>query len=197
MEFNKAVLAVKRIAKFETGSRDSFIFALGNKCYAKALEEGVAIRLAQENFGGEGFDVAVPIHNAYIYTDKTEEAAIHHKEEKPDIINQVLNFLKAHYDIRRNVILDRLEYLNFDEKEERWKGRFRPMRARSYNSIFLALQLAGIKCFRNYLQAVIDSTYARDFNPFTDYVEKLEPWDGETDYIGRLANTVQAEDQEF
>ena len=197
MEFNKAVLAVKRIAKFETGSRDSFIFALGNKCYAKALEEGVAIRLAQENFGGEGFDVAVPIHNAYIYTDKTEEAAIHHKEEKPDIINQVLDFLKAHYDIRRNVILDRLEYLNFDEKEERWKGRFRPMRARSYNSIFLALQLAGIKCFRNYLQAVIDSTYARDFNPFTDYVEKLEPWDGETDYIGRLANTVQAEDQEF
>ena len=197
MEFNKAVLAVKRIAKFEPGSRDSFIFALGNKCYAKALEEGVAIRLAQENFGGEGFDVAVPIHNAYIYTDKTEEAAIHHKEEKPDIINQVLDFLKAHYDIRRNVILDRLEYLNFDEKEERWKGRFRPMRARSYNSIFLALQLAGIKCFRNYLQAVIDSTYARDFNPFTDYVEKLEPWDGETDYIGRLANTVQAEDQEF
>ena len=127
--------------------------------------------------GGEGFDVAVPIHNAYVYTDKTEEAASH-KEEKPDIINQVLDFLKAHYDIRRNVILDRLEYLNFDEKEEGWKGRFRPMRARSYNSIFLALQLAGIKCFRNYLQAVIDSTYARDFNPFTDYVEKLEPWMG-------------------
>ena len=121
---------------------------MGNKCYAKALDEGVVIGLAQEKFGSEGFDVAVPIHNAYVYTDKTEEAASH-KEEKPDIINQVLDFLKAHYDIRRNVILDRLEYLNFDEKEEGWKGRFRPMRARSYNSIFLALQLAGIKCFRN------------------------------------------------
>ncbi|MEI3261430.1 MAG: hypothetical protein V8S11_05775 [Flavonifractor plautii] len=64
MELNKAVLAVKRIAKFEPGSRDSFIFALGNKCYAKAFKEGVAIRLAQEIFGGEGFDAAVPIHNA-------------------------------------------------------------------------------------------------------------------------------------
>ena len=61
-------------------------------------------------------------------------------------------------------------------------------------SSLMYLQLAGIKCFRNYLQAVIDSTYARDFNPFTDYVEKLEPWDGETDYIGRLADTVRAED---
>ena len=52
MEFNKAVLAVKRIAKFEPGSRDSFIFALGNKCYAKALEEGVGNTVGyRENFG--------------------------------------------------------------------------------------------------------------------------------------------------
>ena len=78
-------------------------------------------------------------------------------KKKPDTINQVLDFLKTHYDFRRNVILDRLEYRNFNEKEERWKGRFRPMRTRSYNAIFLDLQLAGIKCFRNYLQTVIDS----------------------------------------
>ena len=196
MEFNKAVLSVKRISKFEPGNRDSFMFALGNKCYAKGLEEETVIRLAQEKLGSEEFDVAAPIRNAYIYTDKTYEA-LGRKQEKPDTINQVLDFLKTHYDFRRNVILDRLEYRNFNEKEERWKGRFRPMRTRSYNAIFLDLQLAGIKCFRNYLQTVIDSSYPRDFNPFTEYIGKLKPWDGVTDYIGRLADTVQAEDQEF
>ena len=196
MEFNKAVLAVKRVSKFEPGNRDSFMFALGNKCYAKGLEESVVIRLAQEKFGSDGFNAGTPIHNAYIYTDKTTEAAMH-KEEKTDTINQVLDFLKTHYDIRRNVILDRLEYLDFNEKEEKWKGKFRPMRARSFNSIFLQLQLAGIKCFRNFLQAVIDSSYARDFNPFMDYIGKLKPWDGVTDYIGELADTVQTEDREF
>ena len=196
MEFNKAVLAVKRVSKFELGNRDSFMFALGNKCYAKGLEESVVIRLAQEKFGSDGFDAGTPIHNAYIYTDKTTEAAMH-KEEKTDTINQVLDFLKTHYDIRRNVILDRLEYLDFNEKEEKWKGKFRPMRTRSFNSIFLQLQLAGIKCFRNFLQAVIDSSYARDFNPFMDYIGKLKPWDGVTDYIGELADTVQTENREF
>ena len=196
MEFNKAVLAVKRVSKFEPGNRDSFMFALGNKCYAKGLEESVVIRLAQEKFGSDGFNAGTPIHNAYIYTDKTTEATMH-KEEKTDTINQVLDFLKTHYDIRRNVILDRLEYLDFNEKEEKWKGKFRPMRTRSFNSIFLQLQLAGIKCFRNFLQAVIDSSYARDFNPFMDYIGKLKPWDGVTDYIGELADTVQTEDREF
>ena len=196
MEFNKAVLSVKRISKFEPGNRDSFMFALGNKCYAKGLEEETVIRLAQEKLGSEEFDVAAPIRNAYIYTDKTYEA-LGRKQEKPDTINQVLDFLKTHYDFRRNVILDRLEYRNFNEKEERWKGRFRPMRTRSYNAIFLDLQVAGIKCFRNYLQTVIDSSYPRDFNPFTEYIGKLKPWDGVTDYIGQLADTVQAEDQEF
>ena len=196
MEFNKAVLAVKRVSKFEPGNRDSFMFALGNKCYAKGLEESVVIRLAQEKFNCEEMNVAAPIHNAYIYTDKTAEAAMR-QEEKTDTINQVLDFLKTSYDIRRNVILDRLEYRNFNEQEKKWKGKFRPMRTRSFNSIFLALQLAGIKCFRNYLQAVIDSSYAKDFNPFMEYIGKLKLWDGVTDYIGELADTVQTEDQEF
>ncbi len=196
MEFNKAVLAIKRISKFEPGNRDNFLFSLGNKCYSKGLEENVAIQLAQEKFGQEGIDIATPMHNAYTYTNKTHDA-LERKEEKPDIINQLISFLQAHYNIRRNVILDRLEYLDIDEKEEKWKGKFRPMRARSYNSIFLSLQLAGIRCYRNYLQTVIDSSYAKDYNPFTDYIEKLPPWDGVTDYIGELADTVQTEDQKF
>ena len=74
----------------------------------KGLEEETVIRLAQEKLGSEEFDVAAPIRNAYIYTDKTYEA-LGRKQEKPDTINQVLDFLKTHYDFRRNVILDRLE----------------------------------------------------------------------------------------
>lgn len=198
MEFGKAVLAVKRTSRFESGNRDNFLFALGNKCYAKGLDEKVVVRLVQEKFGPEekGIDMATPLHNAYVYTDKTYEA-LGRKEEKTDTIDQLLEFLKTHYDIRRNVILDRLEYLNLNEKDEKWKGKFRPMRTRSYNSIFLDLQLTRIKCFRNYLQAIIDSSYAREFNPFTAYIEKLRPWDGVKDYIGELADTVQTEDQEF
>ena len=195
MEFNKAVLAVKRISKFEPGKRDCFIFALGNKCYTKGLEEEVVMRLAQEKFGSEEFNAAAPIHNAYIYTDRTTEANMRKEEEKPDTIHQLLDFLKTHYDFRRNIIMDRLEYLDFNEKTEKWIGKLRPVRATSYNAIFLELQLTGIKCSLDYVKAIVNSSYPREFNPFTDYIEKLKPWDGVTDYIGQLAETVQTEDQ--
>lgn len=183
MEFNKAVLAVKRISKFEPGKRDCFIFALGNKCYTKGLEEEVVMRLAQEKFGSEEFNAAAPIHNAYIYTDRTTEANMRKEEEKPDTIHQLLDFLKTHYDFRRNIIMDRLEYLDFNEKTEKWIGKLRPVRATSYNAIFLELQLAGIKCSLDYVKAIVNSSYPREFNPFTDYIEKLKPWDGVDRYI--------------
>lgn len=192
--FSKAVTAVKRIMKFKEGNRDSFLFALGNKCYAKGLDEEVAIRLARERFGKEGFDVESPLRNSYIYTDKTTEAATA-KEEKKPVISLVMDFLTEHYGIRRNTILDRLECMTYTPPEEARKG-YLPMRGKDYNTIFVSLQMAGISCFQNFLKAVIDSNYAKEFNPFIDYLDELLPWDG-TDYIGELADTVQTEDQQL
>lgn len=189
--FSKAVTAVKRIMKFKEGNRDSFLFALGNKCFAKGLDEEVAIRLARERFGKDGFDVESPLRNSYVYTDKTTDPTTA-KEDKKPVINQVMDFLGEHYSIRRNTILDRLECLTYSPAEAAKKG-YRPMRNKDYNSIFVNLQMAGITCFQNYLKAIIDSDYAKEFNPFVDYLEQLLPWDG-TDYMEELANTMKTED---
>lgn len=190
-EYRKALATTRRAEKFIEGNRNNFLFILGNRCYKKKLDEQSAVQLIQRDFGNSGIDVTTPVHNAYTYTDKTEEA------EKETVINQVIDFLTTHYDIRRNVILDRLEFIDLEEKDTKWKGVFRPLRNKDYNSIFVKTQMAGIKCFQNYLRAVIDSNYAKNFNPFTDYFYGLKPWDGATDYIGRLAETAQAEDQAF
>lgn len=104
-----------------------------------------------------------------------------------------MDFLEEHYAIRRNIILDRLEYLTYNAHEEKYK-HFLPMRNKDYNSIFVNMQIAGISCFQNYLRAVIDSNYAKEFNPFADYLYNLPPWDG-TDYIGLLADTVKTDNQ--
>ncbi|MCO7112557.1 hypothetical protein NIB75_08180 [Bacteroides uniformis] len=74
--------AVKRTTRFRAGNRDNFLFALGNKCYSKGLDEQTAIRLAKNEFGQEYPDVESPLHNAYIYTDKTSEAATKKEEKK-------------------------------------------------------------------------------------------------------------------
>ena len=80
--FSQAVTAVKRTTRFRAGNRDNFLFALGNKCYSKGLDEQTAIRLAKNEFGQEYPDVESPLHNAYIYTDKTSEAATKKEEKK-------------------------------------------------------------------------------------------------------------------
>ena len=192
--FAKAVTAVKRTTRFRAGNRDNFLFALGNKCYSKGLDEQTAIRLAKNEFGQEYPDVESPLHNAYIYTDKTSEAATKKKEKKP-VINQVMSFLEEHYGIRRNLILDRLEFMPYALSADAGKG-YRPMRGKDYNTIFVDLQMAGISCYQNFLRAVIDSNYAKEFNPYTDYLYALPPWDG-TDYIARLADTLTTENREL
>ena len=63
MEFSKAVLAVKRTSRFESGNRDNFLFALGNKCYAKGLDEKVVVRLVQEKFGPEEKGIVIDTNN--------------------------------------------------------------------------------------------------------------------------------------
>ena len=171
--FSQAVTAVKRTTRFRAGNRDNFLFALGNKCYSKGLDEQTAIRLAKNEFGQEYPDVESPLHNAYIYTDKTSEAATK-KEEKKPVINQVMSFLEEHYGIRRNLILDRLEFMPYALSADAGKG-YRPMRGKDYNTIFVDLQMAGISCYQNFLRAVIDSNYAKEFNPYTDYLYALPP----------------------
>lgn len=85
--FSKAVTAVKRSMKFKKGNRNNFLFALGNKCYAKGLDEEKAIGLAQKDFGKDDLDVRTPLHNAYIYTDKTTDTTTR-KEDKQPVINR-------------------------------------------------------------------------------------------------------------
>ncbi|MEL5892871.1 VapE domain-containing protein [Bacteroides sp. GD17] len=194
MEYRKALSTTKRSDKFVEGNRDNFLYILGNRCYRKGIKEESACLMIQKDFGNQDLNVLDPVHNAYSYTSKTE-AAEKAKEEKQPVINQVMDFLEEHYGIRRNIVLDRLEFMPYDRPEEARKG-YRPMRIKDYNSIFVDLQMAGISCFQNFLKAVIDSNYAKDFNPFLGYLDNLPSWDG-TDYIRQLADTIQTENQEL
>lgn len=205
MEYRKALSTTKRTDRFTEGNRDNFLYILGNRCYRKGISEASACTLILRDFGREDMDVLAPVRNAYTYISKTE-AAQKVKEEKRPLINRVMEFLEQHYGIRRNVILDRLEFLPLGASgtsdtsgtsgSEACKGIYRPMRGKDYNSIFVDLQMSGIVCFQNFLKSVIDSDYAADFNPFLDYLARLPAWDG-TDYIGALAATVRTDDQEL
>ncbi|MCD8183318.1 MAG: hypothetical protein LUE99_09760 [Bacteroides sp.] len=207
MEYRRALSTTRRTDRFEEGNRDAFLYVLGNRCFRKGISEATACSLIERDFGRADMDVLAPVRNAYTYTSKTEAAVRKKKEaEKVPLVSRVIEFLESRYSIRRNVVLDRLEFRSCTRPSDGLPDTaslpdtvlpaYRPMRNQDYNSIFMELQLAGIPCFQNYLKALIDSNYARDFNPFTDYLDHLPEWDG-TDYIGLLADSVVTDDREL
>ena len=192
MEFNKCLCSTQRLMKYTEGSRNSFLFTLGNKCFRKGLEESEVKRLAAERLGdGGGMDTDTPIGNAYTYTDRTERAE---EKKKIPLVEQVIDYLNKNYAFRRNTVLDRLEMCDLSQTEEK---SFYAMRNKDFNSIFLNISRQGIAYPLNSLKSVIDSDYSPEFNPFTHYFEGNARWDRKTDHIRKLADTIQAEDQEF
>lgn len=188
MEYKKALSTTRRSERFRDGNRDNFLFVLGNRCFRKGLDEAVAVALVERDFHQPDMDVSSAIRNAYLYISKTQESE---KEKKLPVITQVLDFVGARYEFRRNTILDRLEF------REVGSNSFLPFRSKDFNSIYVSLLTGGINCSPNALRALTDSDYAPNFNPFEDYLFNLPPWDGTTDHIGALADTIVTTDPVF
>lgn len=58
------------------------------------------------------------------------------------------------------------------------------------NSLWRSLQKAGHACTPNDIRAILLSDFSETYHPFRSYFEGLAPWDGVTDWIGQLADTV-------
>ena len=56
----------------------------------------------------------------------------------------------------------------------------------------------GVRVVRQDISAVVKSDFSPRYHPFEDYISSLQPWDGETDHIARLAASVMVKgDQEY
>jgi len=201
LEFNKCVASVRRTMRYEEGSHNPFLFALGNKCFRRGLDEEEVKQLAAHRFSDKGkWDTDEPIANGYTYVSKTEKAE-NEKQDRRPVIEQVKMFLGRHYRFRRNTLLERLEFAEiFVEASGHdipLPKHYRAMASKDLNTIFLRMSEAGITYPFNNLKSVIDSDYATSYDPINHYFSTLPRWDGTTDHIGKLAETIQTTDQPY
>ena len=195
LEFNKCVASVRRSIRYEEGSHNPFLFALGNKCFKRGLDEMEVRQLVAHRFGDNGkWDTDTPITNGYTYVSKTEKTT-QKKENQLPVIEQVKEFLNERYRFRRNTLLDRLEFL--DISPDATIKVFRTMATKDLNTIFFRLSETGITYALNNLKAIIDSDYATPFDPFLKYFSALPEWGGTIDHIKLLAETIQTPDQPY
>lgn len=193
MEYRKCVACTKRSIQYAEGSYNTFLFTLGNKCCRKGLDLSYVRMLAAEEFGANGqWDTHTPISNGYTYNDHPAKTPV----EKVPPINQVLNYLDEHYEFRRNSILDRLE-MKLSRSEKDKNDSFRAMCNKDFNTIFLRINQAGIPASQQVIKSIIDSDYAEQYDPIATYFRNLPPWDGKTDYIGQLAQTIETDEPDF
>jgi predicted P-loop ATPase len=106
------------------------------------------------------------------------------------------NYIVSHYQFRFNVVTSFYEYRKLEfGKRSRTKtkigGPWKKYDDRIRNLILLELMEHDLDISQDKFNIFIESEIvSKDYNPFLEYFENLEPWDGKTDYIEQLSKTV-------
>lgn len=104
-------------------------------------------------------------------------------------LQEVEEFLISQGEIRNNVITEKREIRLDDETT------FRDITDRDENTLWSRANKAGVVSRSQTIQMMLNSEFVPDYHPFLSYARELDPWDGTTDYIGRLADTVLTTNQ--
>lgn len=110
------------------------------------------------------------------------------------------NYIASHYQFRFNVVTSFYEYRTLDYKKGRkttTKTPWKKYNDRVKNYILIKLMEMDLDLPTDKFNIFIESEIiSPDYNPFIEYFENSEPWDGKTDYIQQLSETVETYDQE-
>lgn len=104
-------------------------------------------------------------------------------------VGQMEAFIGRWCQLRRNLLIHQLEVRLTDgagEEEPRWQL----MTDALENSLWRAMQHEGLDADLFRLRTLLQSDFVPTYHPLRHYLDALPPWDGTTDYIGRLARMV-------
>ena len=152
-------------------------------CTAWALERF-------SNYHEAGNDVASIVRSCYTQTE--EHGTERLPRDESNVVSDIEEFLRSQGEFRRNVItgFPEIRYLNGcwqqftdDDRNSLWRELSKRLRR---------------KVLRQDISAVVKSDFSPKYNAFEEYVNRLQPWDGVTDHIARLASSVTVKgDQEY
>lgn len=104
---------------------------------------------------------------------------------------RIENAILEIFEIRRNIILDRVECKEIEAENPKWE-------AANEDDISRELELKRVKnCSPARIKSIINSKFVKPFNPFKQYFENLPAYNKKTepDYIQQLADIVQLKDE--
>ena len=177
--------------KYQDGNRNNYVYHYACLCNRIGVPEEVLTGYCTENFGDLlAEERSSAITSAYSHREEHDTFPLIKNGKKVELIR---DHLSTHFFLRKNVVRNLVEY-----RDKRAKSHtYHPVTDYWENTVWCNLQLEGVNCKITELRSVIHSGFSKEFDPFKFYFSKLPSWDGETDYIARLASTVSTTRPEY
>ena len=179
--------ARKRMAgqDYTEGNRNNYVYRFA--CHANRLgaSKEEALAYCAEHFADLGDDERTQaVESAYTHVEErgTERA----QQQQQQRVERVCAYLSRRYHLRCNVERGVVEYRRKWSKDK----RFHPVTDHWENSVWRELQKEGCLVRLHEVHAVVYSDFSEEYDPFVAYFNSLPAWDGVTDHIARLAQTV-------
>lgn len=193
----KAAAIVKRQledegVRYEAGHHNEYIMRLGYLFNLYGVPGDDAIRWAVQAFADYGAATVESIlHSCYRQTEehgtrrlRKDKVGGSSRDDAFATVDEIEAFLVSQAEFRHNVITRQCEI--------RWKEdeTFQDLTDRDANTLWSRMSKTGSRTRLADIYNVIHSEFTPLFHPFKDYFGSLPPWDGVTDAIAALANTV-------
>lgn len=118
--------------------------------------------------------------------------------QKRATVEEMENFISSYMEIRMNTLTQQVETRLLEPTDAAPARHIRWERLTDHteNSLWCAMQHQGMNVSLYDLHTLLGSDFVKSFNPLRHYLDNLPPWDGQTDYIGRLAEMVHVKKTE-
>ena len=129
--------------------------------------------------------------SVYLHTEEHGSLRLPSSKDKPSkrvSVEELEAFIASQAEIRHNTVLDRREIC--------WKGKkiFRDITDSDENTLWLRACKNGLYSNQRTFLSILKSEFVPSYNPLTDYLKNLPPWDGVTDYIAQVSALVHTSD---
>lgn len=181
---------------YEAHHRNEYIMRMGYLLNAYGIPQEEATDWANGNFSDYDGDVAGIINSCYQKNEEHGMRPLPGKQQKGTSderlanVEQIEEFLISQAQFRQNTLTGQCEIAYLEKAVETTGKPFAPLVDRDVNTLWRRMnkQIAPVRL--NDINTILKSEFVPLFNPFNEYIAGLKTWDGTTDYIGQLTDTV-------
>lgn len=117
---------------------------------------------------------------------------------KKATVEEMEEFINGYMKFRMNMLTHQIETQliadAYTDRPEASACHWQRLTDHIENSLWRAMQHHGMAVNLNELHTLLGSDFVKEYHPLKEYLDGLPPWDGETDYIGRLAAMVHVKE---